>query len=296
MSKFKKSLDDGSLSLKDKTVAISGATGGLGRELCRRLCMLGAELILLDRNRGRSEALISELSAEFAETVAEHITLDLEDIERVKAVADMLVERGIDYLILNAGAYSIPRHKCSTGFDNVYQINFVSPYYLARRLLPTISKRGGRLVAVGSIAHNYSNTDPDDVDFSTRKAASKVYGNAKRYLMFSLMGLEEKSLTVTHPGITVTNITAHYPKLLYAIIKYPMKLIFTPPRRACLSILMGLFESCEKNEWIGPRLFDIWGAPKKKRLRTCSDVEAAEICRTAEAIYGELCQKTYKED
>ena len=296
MSKFKKSLDDGSLSLKGKTVAISGATGGLGRELCRRLCMLGAELVLLDRNRGRSEALISELSAEFAETVAEHITLDLEDIERVKAVADMLVERGIDYLILNAGAYSIPRHKCSTGFDNVYQINFVSPYYLARRLLPTISKRGGRLVAVGSIAHNYSNTDPDDVDFSTRKAASKVYGNAKRYLMFSLMGLEEKSLTVTHPGITVTNITAHYPKLLYAIIKYPMKLIFTPPRRACLSILMGLFESCEKNEWIGPRLFDVWGAPKKKRLRTCSDVEAAEICRTAEAIYGELCQKIYKED
>ena len=44
-----------------KTVAISGATGGLGQELCRHLAGLGAELLLLDRNSERSNAWIEKL-------------------------------------------------------------------------------------------------------------------------------------------------------------------------------------------------------------------------------------------
>ena len=113
-------------------------------------------------------------------------------------------------------------------------------------LLPVLRERGGRVVAVGSIAHNYSETDPADVDFSSRTRASRVYGNAKRYLMFSLYGLFENesnvSLAVCHPGITFTNITAHYPKAVFAIIKNPMKVIFMKPERACLSIVRGVFE------------------------------------------------------
>jgi len=271
-------------------VAISGATGGLGRELCRRFCTLGASLILLDRNRERSCALIDSLRADFPYLKAEHLTVDLEDIEAVKRAADELCARDIDHLVLNAGAYSIPRHKCKTGYDNVFQINFVSPYYLAQRLLPRISQRGGRIVAVGSIAHNYSSSDPADVDFSTRKAASKVYGNAKRYLMFSLFEQEGygRSVAVAHPGITVTNITAHYPPIVYALIKYPMKLIFMSPRKASLCILCALFEECGENEWIGPRVFDVWGKPRIKRLKTCKKDEAVRIRNRADSIYQEM--------
>ena len=132
--------------LDGKTVALSGATGGIGRELCKRLCSLGAGLLLLDRNKSRSLSLIDELKSEFSETKIEHITLDLEDLDRVQVVAEELKSREIDYLVLNAGAYSIPRHKCGTGYDNVFQINFLSPYYLAKALLPTVNKRGGKVV------------------------------------------------------------------------------------------------------------------------------------------------------
>ncbi len=287
MNSLKKRLD--AYSLQGKTVAISGATGGLGRALCLRLAKKGASLILLDRNAARSNSLIDELREKKPTLSAEHITLDLEDMERVQSVAKELQGRGVDYLILNAGAYSIPRHKCSTGYDNVFQINFLSPYCLIKKLLPSIYSRGGRVVVVGSIAHNYSKTDPKDVDFSTRRAASKVYGNAKRYLMFSAMGLEySQSVSITHPGIAVTNITAHYPKVIYALIKYPMKLIFMHPKKACLSILCGLFEPCERNEWIGPRFFNVWGTPKKQMLKTVSAEEFSYICQTAEKIYSEI--------
>ena len=274
--------------MRGKVVALSGSTGGIGRELCRYLAQMGAELILLDRNPKRSEALTKELRASFSELSVHRITVDLEDISAVRAAADELERIGIDYLILNAGAYSIPRHFCSVGYDNVFMINFVSPYYLARRLLPTVKARSGRIIAVGSIAHNYSRIDPADIDFSTRTRASLVYGNAKRHLMYSFYALDSKAVAVTHPGITQTNITAHYPKLIYALIKYPMRVIFMRPRKACLSILCGLFVSCNENEWIGPRFFDVWGLPRKKLLKTASAEERAEIRARADAIFEKI--------
>ena len=279
------------MRLDGKTVAISGATGGIGRELCEYFAKMGASLLLVDRNPERSLSLARELEAAHG-TQAEHITLDLEDIARVREVAKILAEREIDYLVLNAGAYSIPRHKCDTGYDNVFQINFVSPYFLARKLLPTVKERGGRVVAVGSIAHRYSHIDRDDVDFSTRKRASLVYGNAKRHLMFALFALDPtgEGIAVAHPGITQTNITAHYPKLVYAVIKYPMKVIFMRPRKACLPIICGLFDPCRENEWIGPRIFDVWGMPKKRILKSCPPDESNEIAKRADKIFKELDQ------
>lgn len=295
MNELKRKLKRGTYSLAGKTVAINGATGGLGRQLCFRFCALGASLILIDRNKERSLSLISELKASFPKLCAEHITLDLEDFDRVVEVTDELCGREIDFLVLNAGAYSIPRHKCSTGFDNVYQINFLSPYYMASRLLPILHQRGGRVVAVSSIAHNYSKIDENDVDFSSVRAASKVYGNAKRYLTYALFELDGygKSVVVAHPGIAVTNITAHYPKVIYALIKYPMKVIFMSAKKASLSILCALFEDCADSEWIGPWVLNIWGYPKKQKLNTADATEREKIRKIAceEVFSGILAKK-----
>jgi len=203
----------------------------------------------------------------------------------------------IDVFLHNAGAYSIPRRICGTGYDNVFQINFVSPYYMIRQLLPRLRERRGSVVVVGSIAHDYSVSDGADVDFHTRKKASLVYGNAKRYLMFSLYelfrGETEVSLSVTHPGITFTNITAHYPKVIFALIKHPMKVIFMKPRRACLSILQGVWQPCGDGEWIGPRWFDVWGFPRKKKLGTVAAEERRLIGLRAEEIYKKV-RKAYE--
>lgn len=283
---YSKWLAENTHSLKGKTVAISGSTGGLGRELCFFLASLSASLVLIDRNRSRSEALRAELAREYPDLQARAYYVDLEDISAVRELALKLANEDIDYLILNAGAYKIPRSKGENGYENVFNINFVSPYIMATSLLPSIKARGGKVVAVGSIAHNYSKIDVNDIDFATRRAPSKIYGNAKRYLMFSLFGLDEyrDHLSVAHPGIAVTNITSHYPRALYAVMKPFMKLIFMPPKKACLSILYALFTDTRKNEWIGPKFFDVWGLPKKKTLKTCSEEEAEQICKTAKEI------------
>ena len=260
-------------SLKGKKIAVSGATGGLGRELCLHLASLGANLVLVVRNRKKSESLEAEITEKHPKISVSHVIADMEEVSSIERAADDLIALGIDMLFLNAGAYSIPRHKTSAGYDNVFTINFISPYLLAKKLLPHLRERGGRIIAVGSIAHRYSASDKNDVDFSSRKASNLVYGNSKRYLMAALPALSKRDgeITIVHPGITFTNITAHYPKLIFAIIKYPMRIIFMSPRRAALSILAGAFIDCREDEWIGPRLFDVWGLPKKKKFNIPND-------------------------
>ena len=275
-------------SLVGKTVAITGSTGDLGRVWTEYLASLGASLLLLDRNRERSEALRDTLTAAHGIEVR-CIRLDLEDMSTVREATHALAQVPIDIFIHNAGAYKIPRHLCESGLDNVFQINFASPYYMIRTLLPTLRARRGHVVAVGSIAHNYSHIDEEDMDFSTRRAPSKVYGNAKRHLMYSLLELfrneTDVTLSIVHPGITLTNMTAHFPKPLFAIMKYPMKVIFMRPSRACLSLLRGVFEPCAPDEWIGPRYFRVWGLPKKQKLQTADAAERKAIAVRGEHVY-----------
>lgn len=278
-------------SLEGKRVAVSGSTGGIGRQLCRHLASLGASLILLDRSRARSEALGEQLKQEFPSLSVSYVTLDLEDMNAVRSAAKQLLLDVPDFLVLNAGAYHIPRHVCDTGYENVFQINFIAPYFLARTLLPAIRKKGGRVVAVSSIAHDYSHADADDVDFRTRKKSSLTYGNAKRYLSYSLLALGD-GVSITHPGITLTNITAHYPKLIFALIKHPMKVIFMSPRKASVSILAGLFDTdSQDTHWTGPRGFGVWGYPRKKPLRTAQADERALICSVADGIFQKIAEQ-----
>ncbi len=280
-------------SLCGKTVAITGSTGGLGKEICKTLASLGASLVLLDRSRERSEAWRAHLLSEYRGIGVQCINTELEDIASVIAACEKLRALPLDILILNAGAYAIPRHKTSMGFDNIFQINYVSPYIMVKELLPTLRKRGGKVVAVGSIAHRYSKTDMRDVDFSAREGSALAYGNSKRHLMLSLWSLFEGeadvTLSVTHPGITFTNITAHYPPLIFAVIKYPMKIIFPSPRVASRCILRGVFEDCDckTHEWIGPRLFDIWGAPRRKKLKKFSRDECRRVADFAKNLTAE---------
>lgn len=285
---YKKWLNDNTASLKGKTVAVTGATGGIGTELCRYLVCLGAELLLLNRSEEKTKELINSLQKDYPDFKYRFLKLDLSDKTSVDAVIEEFKIDCPDVIIHNAGAYSIPRKNTNFGVNNIFAINFLAPYYITEQLWDNLSKKSAKIVLVGSIAHNYSKTNPENTDFSNVKADSKVYGNAKRHLMLSFYERfkNEASVTmsVTHPGITFTNITAHYPKLIFAIIKYPMKTIFMKPKKAALCILKGVFEDCGYREWIGPGIFDIWGMPRKTNVRTFNEKEASEVFQNAKNL------------
>ena len=122
-------------NLEGKKVAVSGSTGGIGRELCKILVGLGADLVCLDRNAQKVADLQKTLLKERPNLSLCHVPLDLENVDSVRTAAEALKEIKPDVLILNAGAYHIPRKKSALGLENVFQINFLSPYFLVRELM-----------------------------------------------------------------------------------------------------------------------------------------------------------------
>ena len=60
--------------------------------------------------------------------------------------------------------------------------------------------------------------------------------------------------------------------------------------KAAISILSGIYQPTAKNEWIGPRLFNVWGFPKKQILKTCKADERERIAQNTEEIYKKMTE------
>ena len=278
--------------LDGKTICITGSTGDLAKIFTEKLASLGANFVFANRDKQKSEMQKQELVKKYPNIKIQILTLDLFDMNSVKVFICKLKQIKIDILILNSAVYNVPRKTSSAGFDNIFQINFVSQYYIVKQMLPTLRKiKDSKVVVIGSIAHNYSKANFDDVQFLKSAKSSKVYGNSKRYLMFSLKQLFLDSpvkLSIVHPGVTLTQMTNHYPKIINWLVKLGIKLLFPNPEKACLSIISGVFDDTQESEWIGPKRHDIWGYPKKKKLKSYSKKEAAQIFFEAEKIYTSL--------
>lgn len=278
-------------SLQSKTIAITGSTGGLSKVLINELAKLGANFVFINQNKEKTEKQIKEITTLYPSIKIDFIECDLTNFDAVKTATKQLKLMNIDILYLSAGAYNITRFKTDIGYDNVFQINFVSHYYMVKELLPTLNKNNGKVVAVGSIAHNYTTFNEDDIDFTKSEKSSHIYGNSKRFLMFSLYELFENQnakLCVVHPGVTLTNITNHYPKAINWLVKLAMKLIFPSNRKASLSLIKGSFDNTDYHYWIGPKIATVWGYPTKTKLNTCSEEESKKLFEIAENIYKKL--------
>ncbi|MBR6779058.1 MAG: SDR family NAD(P)-dependent oxidoreductase [Clostridia bacterium] len=289
---IKKWIELNSDDLCDKTAVITGATGGLGKQLCLYLAGLNANLVLACRNQNKTENLIKEIKSFYPNCKIDYIALDLENMDNVKLTVEKLKTTNFDFLIHNSGIYNVSRKTTTSGIDNIFQVNFVAPYYITKELLPHMRHNKAKVIAVGSIAHNYSKIDENDIEFKTRKKSSKVYGNSKRFFMFALYELFKKEtnakLAIVHPGVTLTNITNHYHKSINWLVKLGMKIFFPNTKKATLHLLKGVFENSNYLEWFGPTIFSVWGKPKKRLLKTTSKKECEKIFEIAENYYNKL--------
>lgn len=88
--------------MSTKTVWITGASSGIGREFARRYARLGFRLILTARRRDRLEALAAELRAKHG-TLCRIVPADLAQDAQVTALCEALADERIDLFINNAG-------------------------------------------------------------------------------------------------------------------------------------------------------------------------------------------------
>lgn len=281
-------IKENTTNLNNKTIAITGSTGELAKQIVAIFASLNANFIFINRNTLKTKKQIEDLKSVYPSIEIDFIECDLANFESVKSATKLLSTKQFDYLYLSSGVYKTKIYKTNLNFNNIFQTNFFSHYYMVKELLPKIKSNNIKVIATSSIAYNYSKIDENDIDFSTRKKHSKIYGNSKKFLTCALMELaqiEHFDLAVVHPGVTLTDMTNHYPKAINWLVKIGIKCLFPNIQKASLSLIKGLFENTGYLEWIGPNIFNIWGKPKKQKLKNISINESKKIFNISKILY-----------
>jgi len=137
------------MKLENKKVLLTGATGGIGRELARQLADHGARLHLIGRNREALNCLVKEIPGEHRIHMHDLITEE----GRASLVAEFeSMESSIDILINGAGVseFALLGEMDESRVHELIHANLVSPMLLTQQLLPYLSKTDARILNIGS--------------------------------------------------------------------------------------------------------------------------------------------------
>ncbi len=135
-------------SLDGKTILVTGASSGIGKETAIQCSKMGAKVIITGRNVERLQETFNHLSGEGNIQISADLSIQA-DIEKiVLAVSDL------NGVALCAGIpKTLPFPFCTrANFDEVFNINFFSPVELLRLLVKKKKlSKGSSVVFVSSI-------------------------------------------------------------------------------------------------------------------------------------------------
>ena len=162
-------------------VLLTGATGGIGAELARRLVRGGASVLMAGRNEQKLDALCRELGA--GGRTVESVAADLATGTGLREVANRAAAfgGGINVLINNAGInrFGLFESQSRDELQSVLVTNTLAPVLLTRELLPLLKRQDDALIVnVGSILGSIGL--PGQVAYSTAKFALHGFNEALR--------------------------------------------------------------------------------------------------------------------
>lgn len=169
------------MNLESQRILITGAGGGIGRELCARLALHKSRLCLLDRNRDTGERLSAELQKFPVEVLS--VQADITRAEDRERAVNKMTQAwgGIDILINLAGIMDFARFDEEDPgiIQRILQVNVEAPVQLTRCALPQMIERGhGRIVNVGSMFGSIG--FPCFAAYSASKFAMRGFSQALR--------------------------------------------------------------------------------------------------------------------
>ena len=173
------------ISLKGKTILVTGANSGVGFKTAEIAVYLGADVILACRNRDRAAEARLALLRDYPEAAVTVMHLDLASLSSIDAFVEEIQssKADIDAIVNNAGVFRQPGKKTTDGFDLVIGTNYIGTYYLTERLLSYLSALPHEVVYVNtiSIIHKIAKVDYEDFYYEREKRypTFPVYARSK---------------------------------------------------------------------------------------------------------------------
>lgn len=141
--------------LSNKTVIITGASRGIGREIALKLASMGAQIVLAAKTKdphkfleGTILSVAKEVEALGAQVLP--YQMDVRDALQIESLIAATVERfkTIDILVNNAGAIYLTDtlHTDAKQFDLMHDVNVRATFLMSRACMPYLKKQGGHIL------------------------------------------------------------------------------------------------------------------------------------------------------
>ena len=197
-----------------RTVAITGANGGIGRYTALELARADAHIVLVCRTQQRAEEVKAFIRAGCPTASLSTAFADLSNLAEVRLLAQHLSAEhpGLSVLVNNAGLISSRRVITRDGFELTFAVNHFAPFLLSLLLEETLRKNApARIVNINSDAHLSESLDFDDLHGKRRYWPPTAYGRSKLANMLFTVEFARRfdparvSMNALHPGFVATD-------------------------------------------------------------------------------------------
>ena len=298
--KTKKWFNKLNISFEGKTVLVTGSNSGVGFKTAEEALFLGAKIIMACRNQEKAEAAREELLKDYPDSSIYFMQLDLSDFSSIDAFAKNIIDHkiDIDIFVNNAGTFHRPG-TTKDGLENVLGINYFAVYYLSEKLLPYLKTLPHKAVYCNtiSVVHKFAKLDYEDFYYTKKYEHFAVYARSKLSLAKYSYELSERckdtnvSVYMIHPGISVTplgvNPFGNGIKRLAKILKGAVN----SPEKSALSMFYAVSKDLPSGSIIGPRVLEVWGYPKRNRIRKCVKTGADELVKFTDSEINKALNK-----
>ena len=199
--------------LKGKTVLVTGATAGIGRETALGVAKLGAHVVLVGRNPEKTQRVCDELKAATGNQNIDFLLADLSLLSEIRRLAAEFLARfgALHVLINNVGAINLKREVTREGFELTFVMNHLGLFLLTELLLPALQKAApARIINLSSDAHRSTGLDFDDLQAERSYSSFKVYSRSKLMNVLFTRELAHRvapmriTANAVHPGMVAS--------------------------------------------------------------------------------------------
>jgi NAD(P)-dependent dehydrogenase (short-subunit alcohol dehydrogenase family) len=226
-------------NMSGKVAIVTGATGGIGKEIARGLARLGARVVIGARNADRGNSAWDEITRDTGNVDVSVLPLDVASLASIRAFSHAFEEKfdRLDVLVNNAGAWFTDRKLSADGYELTLATNVLGPHLLTRLLLPRLrTSSPSRIVnIVSGFAGNY---DATDLMFERRKFDGfKAYNQSKQALRMLTWGLATQlegsgvTANAAAPGFVRTEFNRHAHGFIAAMIGLSARLFAVTPEK-----------------------------------------------------------------
>jgi retinol dehydrogenase 14 len=269
-------------AMTDRTVLVTGGTGGIGRATAAGLATLGARVAITGRDRRRADEAAAEIRAPGGPAVDVFVA-DMSSQAEVRRLASDVLQAlpRLDVLVNNVGGFWQTRHVTADGLERTFALNHLAPFLLTHLLLDRLKQNApARVITVSSGAQSMGRIDFADLQRERSWSGQRAYSQSKLANVLFTYELARRldgsgvTANVLHPGVVRTGFGAEDPSRLQRwLVPFARPFMKTPERGAATSIHLA---SAPDLEHVSGRYFAD-SRPKRSSPRSYDDAAAARL-------------------